>query len=126
MVYRFLIAEGEGPQPFYGSSLPTAHQPLLLRLWPSLSREASTSRLNCEAANSWRQCWAGRGSNPATNLPAEQRIRNIVEEMAIASGVPVLQRFRLNEFGINALAAGLTRDDVMICVSQQALDYLNP
>ena len=57
---------------------------------------------------------------------AEQRIRNVVEEMAIASGLPVPQVFLLrNEFAINALAAGLTRDDAVICVTQGALDYLN-
>lgn len=68
----------------------------------------------------------GQPINSATTNRAEQRIRNVVEEMAIAAGLPVPRIFLLkDECGINALAAGLTREDAIICISQGALDYLN-
>ena len=38
--------------------------------------------------------------------PLHKKILNIVEEMAIASGMPVPQVYILNEQGINAFAAG--------------------
>ncbi|MFZ4394461.1 MAG: M48 family metallopeptidase [Kiritimatiellia bacterium] len=57
--------------------------------------------------------------------PDEQRLRNVVEEMAIASGTPVPQIFILsNETGINAFAAGLTTNDAAIAVTRGALQTL--
>ena len=42
-----------------------------------------------------------------TQDPRERQLRNVVEEMAIASGVPVPDLFLLErERGINAFAAG--------------------
>ena len=107
VVYRFLIVGGEGPQPIQWI------QPRLL-----IATAWYFSR-DCRAGSVYKSLELRRGEqlatmlggeriNPATNVPAEQRIRNIVEEMAIASGMPVPQVFLLrNEFGINALAAGL-------------------
>lgn len=55
----------------------------------------------------------------------ERRVLNVVEEMSIASGVPVPPVFLLSEEqGINAFAAGYTTDDAVIAVSQGAIDYL--
>ena len=55
----------------------------------------------------------------------EQQLRNIVEEMAIASGVPVPQIFVLrDERGINAFAAGHTTHDAAITVTRGALQHL--
>lgn len=56
---------------------------------------------------------------------SEQKLRNVVEEMAIASGTPVPQLYLLpNEDGINAFAAGHTTGDMVICVTGGALKYL--
>ena len=56
---------------------------------------------------------------------AYQRLRNIVEEIAIASGVPVPQIFVLeDEAGINAFASGYTPADAAITVTRGALDKL--
>ena len=56
---------------------------------------------------------------------AYRRFRNIVEEMAIASGVPVPRIFVLeNEAGINAFASGYTPNDAAITVTRGALDKL--
>lgn len=55
----------------------------------------------------------------------ERRLLNVVEEMAIASGVPVPQVFVLDfEAGINAFAAGLTLDDAAVAVTRGALEKL--
>jgi Zn-dependent protease with chaperone function len=56
---------------------------------------------------------------------AYRRLRNVVEEMAIASGVPVPRIFVLeNEAGINAFASGYTPNDAAITVTRGALDKL--
>ena len=55
-----------------------------------------------------------------------RRLRNVVEEIAIASGVPVPQVFVLeHEPGINAFAAGYAPADAVIAVTRGALDRLN-
>ena len=55
-----------------------------------------------------------------------RRLRNVVEEIAIASGVPVPQIFVLEEeAGINAFAAGYAPSDAAVAVTRGALDKLN-
>jgi Zn-dependent protease with chaperone function len=67
----------------------------------------------------------GRLINPSTPVPAEKRFLNIVEEMAIASGVPVPMAYVLdNEEGINAFAAGYTVDDAAVAVTKGCLEKL--
>ena len=49
---------------------------------------------------------------PDTRDPLRSRLRNVVEEMAIASGVPVPEIYVLEqEMGINAFAAGFAPGD---------------
>jgi Zn-dependent protease with chaperone function len=61
-----------------------------------------------------------------TTNPQWQRLRNVVEEIAIASGVPVPEIYVMqNEAGINAFAAGYTPADAAVCVTQGCLDKLN-
>ncbi len=58
--------------------------------------------------------------------PQERQLRNVVEEMAIASGIPVPELYLLDrERGINAFAAGHTLNDAAICVTNGALKLLN-
>jgi Zn-dependent protease with chaperone function len=55
-----------------------------------------------------------------------RRLRNVVEEIAIASGVPVPKIYVLEEeAGINAFAAGYSPSDAVIAVTRGALDRLN-
>ena len=55
-----------------------------------------------------------------------RRLRNVVEEVAIASGVPMPRLFVLEqEAGINAFAAGYAPTDAAIAVTRGALDRLN-
>lgn len=56
---------------------------------------------------------------------AERRLLNVVEEMAIASGVPVPPVYVLEEEGINAFAAGFTPDDAVIGVTRGCVELLD-
>ncbi|WP_447729668.1 M48 family metallopeptidase [Pseudoxanthomonas suwonensis] len=61
-----------------------------------------------------------------TRDPQLRRLRNVVEEVAIASGVPVPKLFVMeDEPGINAFAAGYSPSDAAIAVTRGALDRLN-
>ena len=58
--------------------------------------------------------------------PQLRRLRNVVEEMSIASGVPVPAVFVLEqEAGINAFAAGYSPSDAAVAVTRGTLDRLN-
>jgi Zn-dependent protease with chaperone function/uncharacterized tellurite resistance protein B-like protein len=64
----------------------------------------------------------GRRIETNTDDPNEQRLRHVVEEMAVASGAPVPEIYLLeNERGINSFAAGHTRDDVAIGITRGGL-----
>jgi Zn-dependent protease with chaperone function len=55
-----------------------------------------------------------------------RRLRNVVEEIAIASGVPVPQIYVMEaEAGINAFASGWAPTDAAVTVTRGALDHLN-
>ncbi|KRG70130.1 M48 family metallopeptidase [Pseudoxanthomonas dokdonensis] len=61
-----------------------------------------------------------------TREPSLRRLRNVVEEIAIASGVPVPRLYVLEqEAGINAFAAGYSTADAVVAVTRGALDRLN-
>ncbi|MFZ5638461.1 MAG: M48 family metallopeptidase [Pseudomonadota bacterium] len=61
-----------------------------------------------------------------TRDPQLKRLRNVVEEIAIASGVPMPRLYVLEqEAAINAFAAGYTPSDAVIAVTRGALDRLN-
>ncbi|AXQ27954.1 peptidase M48 Ste24p [Solimonas sp. K1W22B-7] len=62
---------------------------------------------------------------PDSRDPQLRRLRNVVEEMAIASGVPVPAIYWLpQETGINAFAAGYAPTDAAVAVTRGALDKL--
>jgi Zn-dependent protease with chaperone function len=68
----------------------------------------------------------GRLLIPSTTDPAEQQLLNVVEEMAIASGISVPAVYILDrEQGINAFAAGFTPNDAVIGVTRGCLEQLN-
>ena len=67
----------------------------------------------------------GQPVSPATDDPDERRLLNVVEEMAIASGVPVPAIYVLpDEEGINAFAAGYGLHDAAVAVTRGALKHL--
>ncbi len=64
--------------------------------------------------------------SPDVRDPLRRRYYNVVEEIAIASGVPVPEIYVMeNESGINAFAAGYSSSDAAIAVTQGALEKLN-
>ncbi len=68
----------------------------------------------------------GRRINPMSKDFAERQLINVVEEMALASGVPVPPVYVLDhEDSINAFAAGHRPGDAVIGVSRGSLDYLS-
>jgi Zn-dependent protease with chaperone function len=68
----------------------------------------------------------GRLVNSNTTNPDERKLLNVVEEMAIASGVPMPQVYVLdNEEGINAFAAGHTTGDAAVGVTRSCITKLS-
>ncbi|CAN0494474.1 unnamed protein product, partial [Scytosiphon promiscuus] len=61
----------------------------------------------------------------STSDPAQRRLLNVVEEMAIASGISVPPVYLIPEPSINAFAAGFGPEDAVIGINQGTLDVLN-
>ncbi len=67
----------------------------------------------------------GRRVDPHTTDLHERRLLNVIEEMAIASGVPMPAVYILDdEPAINAFAAGLTTGDAVVTVTRGTLEKL--
>lgn len=68
----------------------------------------------------------GTPLNDQTTNDKERRLKNIVEEMSIASGIVVPMVYILKrEPGINAFVAGFTVEDAALAVTQGSLDVLS-
>jgi Zn-dependent protease with chaperone function/uncharacterized tellurite resistance protein B-like protein len=68
----------------------------------------------------------GKRLYPNSLEPNERRLLNVVEEMALASGVPVPPVFMLkDEEGINAFAAGFSPSDAVIGVTRGCVEQLS-
>ena len=99
----------------------------------------SLSTLSIMAYGSLRKAWQLRGGATALTalLSAREvdadagdqplrRLRNVTEEMAIASGLPVPRLFVLDsETGINAFVAGARPDQALLVVTRGALEQLS-
>lgn len=68
----------------------------------------------------------GRLIPAETRDPLERRFLNVVEEMALASGVPMPRAYIMDaERGINAFAAGHSPTDAVVAVTRGCLETLN-
>ncbi len=68
----------------------------------------------------------GRLVSPNTTDLDERKLLNVVEEMALASGVPVPQVYVMDqEEGINAFAAGHTTSDATVTVTRGCMKLLS-
>ena len=86
---------------------------LLASLYRSLQLRGGGSRVARELG--------GVEVDGTTTDPLRRRLLNVVEEMAIASGVPVPEVFVLDhEDGINAFAAGWSPSDAAVAVTRGA------
>lgn len=64
--------------------------------------------------------------DPNTSDPLEQRFIHVVEEMSIASGIPIPKLYVMkNEPNINAFVAGMKPEDTVMVTTQGALEQLN-
>jgi len=67
----------------------------------------------------------GRLLDPSTRDLQERRLLNVVEEMALASGMPVPPVYMMDgETGVNAFAAGFTPSDAVIGVTRGTVEAL--
>jgi Zn-dependent protease with chaperone function len=67
-----------------------------------------------------------RAVAPGTRDPLERRLLNVVDEMAIASGVRVPKAYVMDaEQGINAFAAGRDPSSAVVALTRGALETLN-
>ncbi len=67
----------------------------------------------------------GRLINPGTRVPAERRLYNVVEEIALASGAPMPPVYIMdNEPSINAFAAGTSVNEAVVSVNRGTLELL--
>ena len=68
----------------------------------------------------------GTRVSPDTREPALRKLVNVVEEMALASGVPVPEIYVLtHEVGINAFAAGMSPSDAALAITRGGLEQLS-
>lgn len=71
------------------------------------------------------EAMGGKPLSRQTSDPQEKQLLNIIEEMSIASGVPVPDVYLLEEDGINAFAAGHHIHNAAIGVTRGLLTHLN-
>jgi len=67
----------------------------------------------------------GRPIDKDTTNPNEQQLLNVVEEMALAAGLPVPPVYVMEETTINAFAAGYDESDAVIGVTRGTLERLS-
>ena len=62
---------------------------------------------------------------PSTSDPNERKVMNVVEEMAIASGMPVPPVYLIRDPSINAFAAGTSIRDAALGITTGAIEQLS-
>jgi heat shock protein HtpX len=63
--------------------------------------------------------------DPNTNNPRLRQLLNVVEEVAVAAGLPIPPIYIIQANQINAFAAGLTHGDAAIAITTGSLEILN-
>lgn len=105
------------PQLFFGVAVGT----LTVIVIGSLVKTAELSRGGSAVA----EHLGGRLIASNSTDPDERKLLNVVEEMSLASGVPVPQVFVMDsEKSINAFAAGHSTSDAAVCVTRGCLKLL--
>ncbi|HCG7059217.1 TPA: M48 family metallopeptidase [Vibrio parahaemolyticus] len=89
----------------------------------SISSFIRLSELNANGGRGVAESIGGKLISTDTSNAKHRQLLNVVEEMSIASGIPVPPVYVMaEEHGINAFAAGMRIDDAVIGVTQGALD----
>ena len=118
-------ADGEQPLSFWNGSLflAVAAATSLFITGGSLYK---ISALASGGGESVAEALGGRLVSRASGDFLEKRLLNVVDEMAIASGVPTPKVFILDdEQGINAFAAGFTTQQAVVAVTRGTLEQLS-
>lgn len=132
VITTFAILTSQDGGPLAGEEITVARYPLVI-LFSTLavlgtigiSSLARTVSLAAGGGKVAEQLGGTRVGADTTD-PLKRRLRNVVEEMAIASGVPVPQVYVLErEAGINAFAAGYSPANAAIAVTRGALVNLD-
>ncbi|MDR2439189.1 MAG: M48 family metallopeptidase [Planctomycetaceae bacterium] len=83
------------------------------------------SELSSGGGRAIAEMLGGRPISSASYQPVERRLYNIVEEMALAAGVPIPTVYIMDkEPGINAFAAGFSSREAVIGVNRGTVDLL--
>ncbi|HYG24198.1 MAG TPA: M48 family metallopeptidase [Verrucomicrobiae bacterium] len=118
---RYIEAQGFSlwnPRLFLGTAIGTG----AVILMGSLFKTLQLSRGGSAVAS----MLGGRAVNPNTADPDERKLLNIVEEMALASGIAVPQVYVMDEeLAINAFAAGHTESDAVVGVTRGCMKLLS-
>ncbi|KJG34340.1 Zn-dependent protease [Photobacterium angustum] len=89
----------------------------------AISSKLRLSELSSNGGRGVAESIGGKLISSNTTDTKQRQLLNVVEEMAIASGITVPPVYvMLRERGINAFAAGMSIDDAVIGVTQGALD----
>ncbi|MCZ6655739.1 MAG: M48 family metallopeptidase [Gammaproteobacteria bacterium] len=130
LVAFFIATTGDTLQVTTGGDV-FASLPMDVWIWTSLGvigAIAAASLFKYRAVSgggrSIGEALGGRQINHNTTNHGERRLLNVVEEMAIASGMPVPPVYLIPEPSINAFAAGFTTDDAIIGINQGTIDHL--
>ncbi len=106
------------PRIFFGVSMATLAIIAIGSLYKTSSLAAGGSAVS--------EMMGGRLISPNATDPDERKLLNVVEEMAIASGVPVPQVYVMDEEdGINAFAAGHKPGDATVTVTRGCMKLLS-
>jgi Zn-dependent protease with chaperone function len=106
------------PQIFLGVSIATLAIVGIGSLYKTSSLAAGGSAVS--------ELMGGRLVNTNSNDPDERKLLNVVEEMSIASGVPMPQVYVMDgESGINAFAAGHKASDATVTVTRGCMKLLS-
>ena len=84
-----------------------------------------TAQLSQGGGRAIAESLGGRQIFPSSTDPADRRLHNVVEEMALAAGIPVPALYIMdNEHSINAFAAGFSPNAAVIGVNRGTVDLL--
>ena len=124
-LYLPLAAAGasEGELPFWNPKLLGAVAGLTV-LVVGLSSLFKIAQLG-QGGSVVAEMLGGSRVDPSTRDPDQRRLLNVVEEMAIASGVPVPPVYLIDDDSINAFAAGYTPQSAVIGVTRGCVHQLD-
>jgi Zn-dependent protease with chaperone function len=121
-IVAFVLFHRQPPATLAGVLAATSLGMLLIIAGGSISKTLSLRSGGAALA----QSLGAAAVDPTTTDPVLRRYVNVVEEIALASGVPMPRLFVMEqEPGINAFAAGYTPADAAITVTGGALKQLN-